>query len=80
MTISRSSRSLEWQLIRRIETIQATLSKIEGRLKVIRAHAWHESGNYDEMFEQATATLGEVRLVHELINQDWAAAFECLGQ
>jgi len=73
--MSYPSRGPEWERVRGLEDAGAILEAIDERRRVIREHAWHQSGNWERVFVEATRMRGDIQRLKELLSARWEELF-----
>jgi len=73
--MSYPSRGPEWTRVQTLEDAIAVLESIDERRRVIREHAWHQSGNWSQVFVEATRMRKEVELLEKLLRERWKELF-----
>jgi len=58
-----------------LEDAGAILEAIDERRRVIREHAWRQSGNWEQVYVEATRMRGEIERLKELLSARWEELF-----
>jgi hypothetical protein len=74
--MSYPSRGPEWERVRGLEDAIAILEAVDGRRRVIREHAWHQSGNWGQVYAEATRMKKDIERLKELLVSRWEELFE----
>lgn len=73
-----SSRDKDWQNIRDIEDALALLARIDMSRKLIRLHAWQQSGSWDIVYDESTAMSQDIEELGERLGAIWAIMHACV--
>ena len=65
--MSYPSRGPEWKRVRGLEDAGAILEAIDERRRVIREHAWRQSGNWEQVYVEATRMRGDYSEIEGII-------------